>query len=95
MLQFSLRGLLMLLLVAFTCLGYYADRVHRQREAAAEIRKLGGEPLFRSANDASVLKLRLAHWLGPHAVYTIRDVSLGGCELGNDDLACLAGLPNL
>ncbi len=94
-LQFSLRGLLMLLLVTFTCLGYYADRVHRQREAAAQIRKLGGDPLLRSSTDTSVLKLRLARWLGPHAVYTISDVSLGGCALGNDDLGCLAGLPNL
>ena len=93
-LQFSLRGLLMLMLAALTWLGFYADQVHRQRVARAAIRALGGqaaEGVNRSAADEQ----RLARWLGWDGVYTVNVVHLGGCRLVDDDLACLAGLTHL
>lgn len=97
-LQFSLRGLLMLMLAALTWLGYYADQVHRQQAAVATIEKLGGKPLYlggMSTGSSFDVKGWLARWLGPNSVDTVRDVHFGGCVLSNNDLACLAGLPHL
>lgn len=86
----------MLLLVCLACLGYFSDQVHRQRAAAAAIRKLGGMPVVRSSSESlPILKERLAQWLGPHSVYVVSDVYLGGCTLSDDDLACLAALTHL
>lgn len=97
-LQFSLRGMLLIMLAVLVCLGYYADQVHRQQLAAASIRELGGQPLCALATSTTLssrVRERLARWLGPHAVYPVREVFLGGCMLSDDDLACLAGLPHL
>lgn len=96
--QFSLRGMLLSMLVAFAWLGYYADRVHRQQTAEAAIRKLGGHCLIQEDGSGSLssrVQARLTRWLGDNATHTIRHAYLGGCTLSDDDLSCLAGLPHL
>lgn len=96
--QFSLRGMLLLMLVAFAWLGYYADQTHRQQDAAAAVIRFGGYCLIQEDSLASVsfrVRRRLARWFGDHATHTICLVYLGGCTFSDDDLTCLAGLPHL
>ncbi|HJT30612.1 MAG TPA: hypothetical protein VJ783_01000 [Pirellulales bacterium] len=96
--QFSLRGMLLLMLAAFAGLGYYADQVHRQQTAAVAIHKLGGRcGIIEDGSDSvsSRVQSQLTRWFGVDATQTIRHVYLGGCTFSDDDLTCLAGLPHL
>lgn len=95
-LQFSLRKLLITLLVIFSFFGYCADRIHRQRASVAAIKKLGGNVLYVSPADRGFHgSEQLAEWLGRDTVARVRHVFFGGCPIQDDDLACLAGLPHL
>lgn len=97
-LQFSLRGMLLVMLAAFAWLGYFADQTHRQQTAAAAVRKLGGYCLIQEDGSDSVssrVRSRLTRWLGDDATHTIRHAYLGGCTFSDDDLTCLTGLPHL
>lgn len=96
--QFSLRGMLLVMLAAFVWLGYHADQTHRQQNAAAAVIRLGGYCLIEGDSLDTVsfrVRRRLAGWFGDHATHTICLVYLGGCTFSDDDLTCLAGLPHL
>lgn len=90
-LQFSLRRLLLTMFVVFLFVGYCADRTHRQRTSVEAIERLGGQVGY--AGSAGVD--RLADWVGRDTVARVDHVFLGGCPIADDDLACLAGLPDL
>ena len=85
-----MRRLLLTMFVLLSTLGYCADQIHRQSASVAAIERLGGQVAYGSSESD-----RLARWLGHNTVARVRSVFLGGCTIGDDDLACLADLPEI
>ena len=105
-LQFSLRGLLLLMVVISAPLGWFAwkrERLRAQREAIQAIESLGGlaiydleysdVPLDASGEIVWPGPARLRRVLGDDAFVHVVDVRLAGIEVTASHLNCLKGLP--
>ena len=104
LLRYSLRTLLVVVLVASVWAAYRANQAHRQRLAVAKIRDLGGQVFYdyeRDAKDAQIYiqgpvppgpdwlrELVGIDWLSEVIVIRLRDV-------GDEEVALLADLPDL
>jgi internalin A len=99
-LQYSLRTIMVLMLVVGCGLGWLGREVQRaraQREAAAAIEKLGGKAMRQPASAGmmqTVVDL-LGKWLGEDLSADVTGVFLGGTEVSDAGLAHLRGLRQL
>ena len=100
----SIRGLILLVLVSGSVIGWKANRVHATRRAIAAVREHGGFVVYDyecvdgklDASRKSWVPLRLREWLGDeffHDVAAVWFISARG--LGDKDLAILKQFDNL
>ena len=92
--QFSLRTLLLLMLVSGCGAGWFVRKVQQaraQREAAQAIEELGGAVTYASGG-----RMRTAvAWLGELLGEELRTLSLSGTQVTDAGLECLRGLTEL
>jgi hypothetical protein len=102
-LQFTLRTMLVLILIVSVPLGWFAHKLRQaeqQREAVREIEEIGGTavqcPNFDPRDSwASRVPSRLRRTLGDEFFVTVNYVSLSGARITDTDLMRLRAFPRL
>lgn len=99
-LQFSLRTMLVLVLVVSVPLGWFAREVQRvrvQRKAATAIQELGGSVRYSPVSSAGVRAavVSLGKLFGADMSRVVTGVVLNGTQISDAGLAHLQGLPQL
>ena len=100
-LQFSFRGLLLVMAAIAMVIAFPVHRARQQRLAVEAIRQWGGRVAFESAGQVTRRQAQqgFRHWiqsqLGDEYFETVIYVSLSGADIRDDDLQLLLAFPEL